>query len=64
MKTKAFLVLTLASALACTAANSVSAAIINITPSKDNTLYEYDPADGDTNTAIGLHVFSAKAAMS
>jgi hypothetical protein len=63
MKTRPFLVLTLVSALACTAANSVSAAIINITPSKDNTLYEYDPAEGDMSNALGFHFFAGETAM-
>src|SRR6266481_9542274 len=44
-------------------ANSATAAIINITPSKDNTLYEYDPADGDTSNALGFHLFAGKTAM-
>jgi hypothetical protein len=45
-------------------ANSANAAIINITPSKDNTLYEYDPADGDSSNALGLHFFTGETAMS
>ena len=45
-------------------ANSANAAIINITPSKDNTLYEYDPAEGDTSNALGLHFFAGETAMS
>jgi hypothetical protein len=44
-------------------ANSANAAIINITPSKDNTLYEYDPADGDTSNALGFHFFAGETAM-
>ncbi len=44
-------------------ADSANAAIINITPSKDNTLYEYDPADGDTSNALGFHFFAGKTAM-
>jgi len=44
-------------------AGSANAAIINITPSKDNTLYEYDPADGDTSNALGFHFFAGKTAM-
>jgi hypothetical protein len=45
-------------------AGSANAAIINITPSKDNTLYEYDPAEGDTSNALGLHFFVGETAMS
>jgi len=50
-------------ALACVAAGSANAAIINITPSKDNTLYEYDPVEGDTSNALGLHFFAGETAM-
>jgi hypothetical protein len=42
---------------------SASAAIIVINPSKDNTLYEYDPAEGDTSNAIGLYFFAGETAM-
>jgi hypothetical protein len=45
-------------------ANSAKAGIINITPSKDNTLYEYDPAEGDNSNALGLHFFAGETAMS
>lgn len=41
----------------------VSAAIINITPSKDNTLYEYDPAEGDLSNGAGFHFFAGENAM-
>jgi hypothetical protein len=44
-------------------ASSANAAITNITPSKDNTLYEYDPADGDVSNALGLHFFAGETAM-
>ena len=43
-------------------AGSANAAIINITPSKDNTLYEYNPADGDRSNALGLHFFAGNTA--
>src|SRR2546429_912068 len=42
---------------------SVNAAIINITPSKDNTLYEYDPTEGDLSNALGFHFFAGETAM-
>jgi hypothetical protein len=42
---------------------SVSAGIVNLTPSKDNTLYEYDPLDGDKSNALGLHFFAGETAM-
>lgn len=44
-------------------AGSAKAAIISITSSKDNTLYQYDPADGDTSNALGLHFFAGETAM-
>jgi hypothetical protein len=43
---------------------SARANVINITPSKDNTLYEYDPADGDTSNGLGNHFFAGLTAMS
>ena len=46
----------LTTALSYTAASSASAAIINIYPSKDNTLYEFDPAEGDVSNALGTHL--------
>jgi len=57
MKTKTLLALTLLVALGCTMAGSLSAGILNIMPSKDNTLYEYDPMVGDTSNALGNHFF-------
>ena len=44
-------------------AGSANAAIINITPSKDNTLYEYVPADGDKSNALGFYFFAGETAM-
>ena len=63
MKIKILLTLTFAIALGCNIANSVSAAIINIIPSKDNTLYEYDPAEGDHSNGAGFHFFAGENAM-
>jgi hypothetical protein len=34
-----------------------------VTPSKDNTLYEYDPAEGDHSNGAGLHFFAGENAM-
>jgi len=59
-KTLLALILTTALGFVASLAN---AAIINITPSKDNTLYQYDPADGDTSNALGLHFFAGETAM-
>jgi hypothetical protein len=44
-------------------AGLTNAAVISITPSKDNTLYEYDPTDGDTSNALGMHFFAGETAM-
>src|SRR5438874_13270937 len=63
MKIKTSLTLTFAIALGYNIANSVSAAIINIIPSKDNTLYEYDPAEGDHSNGAGFHFFAGETAM-
>ena len=40
-----------------------SAGIINIKPSKDNTLYEYDPAEGDHSNGAGFHFFAGENGM-
>jgi hypothetical protein len=45
-------------------ANSVSAAMINIMPSKDNTLYEYVQVDGDKSNALGIYFFTGKTIQS
>jgi hypothetical protein len=63
MKTKTLLALTFTIALGCNVASSVSAAIINIMPSKDNTLYEYDPAEGDHSNGAGFHFFAGENGM-
>jgi hypothetical protein len=63
MKIKTLLTLTFAIALGCNIANSVSAAIVNIIPSKDNTLYEYDPAEGDHSNGASLHFFAGENGM-
>jgi hypothetical protein len=55
---KTLLTVVLMTALGCADAISASAAIINISPSKDNTLYEYNPADGDRSNGAGLHFFA------
>ena len=41
-----------------------SAGTVNINPSKDNTLYEYDPDVGDRSNALGLHFFAGETALS
>ena len=61
--TKTLLAVILTTALGCAGIRSASAAIIVINPSKDNTLYEYDPAEGDTSNALGLHFFAGVTGM-
>jgi hypothetical protein len=62
MTSKTLIAVILIATVGCV--SSASAAIINITPSKDNTLYEYDAAEGDTSNALGLHFFAGENAMS
>ena len=60
---KTLLAVILMSALGCAGVASTRANIINITPSKDNTLYEYDPAEGDHSNGAGFHFFAGENAM-
>ncbi len=55
--------LILTAALSFIGAGLASAGIINIFPSKDNTLYEFDPAEGDVSNALGFHFFAGETAM-
>jgi hypothetical protein len=41
-------------------ASLANAGTINIMPSKDNTLYEYDPAEGDLSNGAGFHLFAGE----
>src|SRR5436309_8432254 len=61
---KSYSALLIALALACIGPGLADAAIISINPSKDNTLYEYVPADGDLSNGIGFHFFAGETAMS
>jgi hypothetical protein len=60
---KILLALILTAALGWTAASSARAAIINLTPSKDNTLYEFDPAESDHSNGAGFHFFAGENGM-
>ena len=60
---KTLLASILITVLGCASVRSASAAIIVINPSKDNTLYEYDPAEGDHSNALGLHFFAGETGM-
>jgi hypothetical protein len=50
----------LLNALGFANATSATAGIINLTPSKDNTLYEYDPVEGDHSNGAGFHLFAGE----
>jgi spore coat protein A, manganese oxidase len=58
-----WLALMLAVALGGIAPNLARADVININPVKDNTLYEYVPADGDLSNALGDHFFTGETAV-
>ena len=53
-------VLAVAVALGSLGASLANAGTINIMPSKDNTLYEYDPAEGDHSNGAGFHLFAGE----
>ena len=57
---KTLTVLLLAAALSCTVACLASAATVSIMPSKDNTLYQYVPAEGDLSNGAGFHFFAGE----
>ena len=61
---KALLALILTTALGCTAASSATRGDYQRLPSKDNTLYEFDPAEGDHSNALGIHFFTGETVMS
>lgn len=44
-------------------ASSAGAAMVSVMPSKDNTLYEYDPAEGDHSNGAGFHFFAGENGM-
>jgi hypothetical protein len=60
---KIILPLVIAAALGAIGPSLASAAIININPIKDNTLYEFDPAEGDHSNALGNHFFAGETAQ-
>src|SRR4029450_2094593 len=60
---KSCIALMLAVALGSIAPNLARADSININPTKDNTLYEYVPADGDLSNALGNHFFTGETAV-
>ena len=60
---KILLPLVIATTLGGIGPNLAMADIININPIRDNTLYEYDPAEGDHSNALGFHFFTGKTGM-
>jgi len=64
MTSKTLLTAALAAAIGYTCTALASANIINIMPSKDNTLYEFDPKEGDFSNALGFHFFAGETGMS
>ena len=60
---KTLLAVILTTALGFTVASSANAGIINIMPSKDNTLYEYVASEGDLSNGAGFHFFAGENAM-
>jgi hypothetical protein len=60
---KILLPLVIATALGGIAPRLAIADIININPIKDNTLYEFDPAEGDQSNALGNHFFAGETAL-
>jgi hypothetical protein len=63
MTFKTLLTAALAAAIGLTCTGLASANIINIMPGKDNTLYEYDPAEGDHSNGAGFHFFAGENGM-
>ena len=63
MDVKRLFALVVAAALGYLTSSLASAGTININPSKDNTLYEYDPLDGDKSNALGFHFFAGETGM-
>jgi hypothetical protein len=55
--------LTLAIAVVGIGPSLAIAQLANINPIKDNTLYQYVPADGDRSNALGNHFFAGETAM-
>jgi hypothetical protein len=63
MDRKRLFALAVAAALSSLGGSLASAGIVNINPSKDNTLYQYDPLDGDHSNALGFHFFAGETGM-
>jgi hypothetical protein len=59
---KVLLSLALAAILAGSSSSAI-AQLANINPIKDNTLYQYDPVEGDVSNALGQHFFAGETGM-
>jgi hypothetical protein len=60
---KILLPLVIATALGGVGPSLAIADVININPIKDNTLYQYVPADGDLSNALGFHFFAGETGL-
>ena len=60
---KTLLAISLMCAVSFAGVTTATANIINITSTKDNTLYEYDPAEGDHSNGAGFHFFAGENGM-
>lgn len=60
MNHRMLLAVAVAVGLGSLGASLANAGIINIMPSKDNTLYEYVPAEGDHSNGAGFHLFAGE----
>jgi hypothetical protein len=60
---KILLSLVIATLLGGIRPSAAIAQLANINPIKDNTLYQYDPAEGDLSNALGLHFFAGENGM-
>src|SRR5947208_11820568 len=60
---KILLPLVIATTLGANRPSVAIADIININPIKDNTLYEFVPAEGDLSNALGFHFFAGETGM-
>jgi hypothetical protein len=63
MRSKTLLAAAVAAAISYAGTGLANADMISINPSKDNTLYEYDPAEGDHSNGAGFHFFAGENAM-
>jgi hypothetical protein len=63
MRSKTLLAAAVAAAISYAGTGLANADMISINPSKDNTLYEYDAAEGDHSNGAGFHFFAGENAM-